>query len=345
MNRENLGAILLASIFAVLIWLWAEGENREERHTVVEVSFYSPAAAVDQYRLRMRDPATGELLARMRINVELQGPNLALQQAISTLEPLRIPFADPADGVEVKVDLREAIQGHRQFASAGITVLSAGPPVVTVRVDEIISVTVPIGLDEPGFEFESIVFRPDTVTVRMPGSIWLGTVQPELGRKFVFAQLDAQALRGMRPGEAKRLDRVPLRVDDRVAALIDGIDPSAVTIELTLANRQTERERVLPVKIVMLPRDESLYRVEIDEENEVVRDVVLSGDEAVMRRIESGETPVYALVDLTSDELERGITQKQAEWWLPPGVTARLKDRAAGDRPVISFIITPQQSE
>jgi hypothetical protein len=68
------------------------------------------------------------------------------------------------------------------------------------------------------------------------------------------------------------------------------------------------------VQLAGPPEDRDIYTVEIDPKQ--LRDVTVSADSDLIRRIESGEVPVVAFLHLSSREKEMQIESKRVSYFM-----------------------------
>lgn len=344
--REHIWTMVLALLLGSLVWLWAEGENRAKQPMVVDVEFVVPSGR-DRFLVRAVAPSDGGLLVpSINVRLELEGPNLGLSRVISRLAgtTLRVPVVDPGENRQRVIRLDRAIEELPTLREFGVTVASVDPLEVVVEIDEIVRRTVRIGVSVPGVEFDQIRITPDRVDVALPQDEWEWLLR-EVGDQFILLDLPPSRLRDLSPGETVTLRDIPLRVDDRLArrgSLSE--EMPRVTAELRIARRQVERAFPVPIKVNLPIRDIGRYAVTVLdlEAGDLLQNVLISGEETRIRQLENREIAVLAVINLTSEDLERGISSKRIEWWLPPGLTARMADEPA---PVVSLQITPRGPE
>lgn len=359
-SREHISTILVATLFSVLIWLWAEGENLESQVMNVTVRFEQRGS--ENFIVRARRPDDPEnLYQELSVRLDLEGPNLKLQRVLSSSEKQVIYIdvaAEPGQGQIIgdrDIDLVSAIQRLPIMTESGITVKTAFPTLATIKIDELVLTSIVINTDIPGFEFENIVVTPKQIDVLMPQDQWLH-VQRTVGSNFVLLDLPVEDIRSATPGTPTIFDDVGLIWDSQLLTeLGTGIetvtmDDITVKVELTVGSRVGEFTlATVPVRIGTPPRDEKNYIVElVNPQDEVIQDVIISGDQATIERLKDPNDTNYrvsAIISLSSDELEQGITSKRIDWVLPRGLSARMKDGLPDDRPVINIKITKLQQE
>ena len=334
--REHLITAGLAAVFAIMIWFWAEGENRDEANTAATVSFVD-ATGSDQFRIRMLDPNEPSRLYRQRImQVKLRGPNRRIRNITSPV--FQIALKDLKDGEQRTVNLTNALQNVSRVVDEGLTIDSVEPDSVTIVVDELETRNVPISRDLPGIMTEELAIMPESIDVTTTRSMW-EWIERELGGKFLFLDIDEDRLDALQPGDTFNRDDVRLRLSDAIEdrEMVE-FSPNPVEVKLTLDRKLGEVEESVPVKVGIPIRDTNRYEVTIDREFELINEVIISGDAAMLTKLQNREVKVFAMVNLSSDELEQGIARKRIEWMLPEGLSARMKN---GERPFVPITIKP----
>ncbi|MCL4209406.1 MAG: hypothetical protein HRU76_10545 [Phycisphaeraceae bacterium] len=344
--REHVWTLILALLLGSLVWLWAEGENRAKQPMVVDVEFVVPSGR-DRFLVRAVSPLDGGVLVHsISVRLELEGPNLGLSRVISRVAgtTLRVPVEDPGGNRQRVIRLDRAIEELPTLREFGVTVASVDPLEVAVEIDEIIRRTVRIGTSVPGVEFDQIQVTPDRLDIALPQDEWDWLLR-DVGDQFIMLDLPPSRLRDLAPGEMVTLRDIPLRMDDRLVRRGSlNVDLPRVTAELRIARRQVERAFPVPIKLNLPIRDIGRYNVTVLDldAGDLLQNVLITGDDTRIRQLENREIAVFAVINLTSEDLERGITSKRIEWWLPPGLTARMADEAA---PVVSLQISPRGPE
>jgi len=343
--REHLSTILFAGLIALLIWFWAEGENRVSDIVPAEVTFEAGAMS-DRFLVRAKGsddeaPFQEELAARL----EIEGPNVAVQRFRSGMPPLVVPIDNPRDGEQIEINLRQRLENHPFVIEHGINVLSVSPSVATIRVDELVTRQVKISPELPDVKVESISITPDQVQVSMTRTTWESIVRPAYGENFLRLDISESRLREIPPGEPTSLENVGVQVAEDLRQLSDEIRVGDVEVDvtLTLSGQLLEIAWQVPVKVSKPVTDELEYAVQVDPSYALLRDVIISGEAERIRPLEQREIRVFAILNLSSEDLERQITEKRVEWLLPEGLEAQMGE--AAEPPVIPIEITERPVE
>ncbi len=346
-NREHTWTVFFAVLFTLLIWLWAEGENRESGSATFLATF-AATSGNGEFRVRAGDPDDPSVfLQEIEIQMVVEGPSLALRRAAGRTQRLVIPIDDPVHGAVREIDLLDAVQDLPELADEGIIVTSVDPRRFTLRIDQIEIRRVPVSAAVPGMTgltIEEVSIEPAEVEIAMSRSDWEWALE-QFGRNLVYLDLDPEELRALEPGATLRRENVRVLLQPQVAQeQLVQFDPPPVSVALRVQRQLVEvADWPVPVKVSMPIRDEPNYDVIIDTEYELIPGVTLEGDAETIRKLRNNEIRVRAIIDLTSDELEQGITEKAVEWMLPPGLRVISTNGSGSDRPVIPFRIIKHQ--
>ena len=83
--------------------------------------------------------------------------------------------------------------------------------------------------------------------------------------------------------------------------------------------------RTVPVWTMLPPGELENFKVQLQEESRVLRDVKVSGPSELVGKIKDGSIPVIAYVRLSRDELVKAVGAESTatvRFDLPPGLTA-----------------------
>lgn len=316
----------LVALVTLLIWLFAEAES--VRTEVRTVSIEVRAA-----------PNSGKVVALTpgqnwsgTVQVKFEGSNSAIEGIRTLLQtPIVLVPGDglPMEAGENPVDLRQALGRRQNIRGEGVTVSEVTPAFVQVQVDDLVRVEVAVRVEAD----EAVVLESppeplrSTVTLLLPA-----LVRDALGESpEAIARLDARDVDGL--PEGVRQEKV-LRLDppEAVRGVVGvRLDPPQVTVGLTLRSRtETYEIPSVPVHIRLPAVEVNNWIVTIPADRQSLLDVSVSGPSELIERIrELGHTdpiPIVAVVILTPDDLEHGITSKEAVFNTLPGL---LKFEAA----------------
>lgn len=317
---ERLKSFLTVSIITVTVWLFAEAESLSKHSAITRVQFIAGEGANRTVR-----PAEG---FGGSVTADIEGSRAALEKAREILSNgLRLELGKPgvpfSDGTHT-VNLLEALKAYEPLTIAGVQVVSVTPQNVVIRVVELETRQVPVDAELPGVQIVGQVkVAPETVAVRLPRSEWEAMTSP----LRLTARLTEEQIRQLpSSGVAREQARV---IAPASAAGVDGFSGGAptVSLEFTVKNRNATAQLVaVPVQVVMPPIEAGKWLVEVNAQDQFLSADV-SGPSEVIERLQASGNPVIAVVALSSDDLEKGITSKDVSFaQLRSGVLSALPD-------------------
>jgi hypothetical protein len=336
---RNLGAIVITTIVAILVWVFAESESLRSREATVEVAFVVDAQS-DRVVTAGPNPGwTG------RVALTLTGPAGALERVERRLrEGVRLSPGMPGVPTEVgtrTVNLREALRGLPFVRESGVTVSRADPSEVVVEVDQIRQVEARVVIDVGDAELDGVPEAiPPAVVLRGPARA-LDRIASAGREPAVTARVEPGALRNLVPGRRETLARVPLRLPPELEGVPGSrAEPGSAEVQLTLRSRIAQVELpAVPVGVWLSASEMARFEVVIHPEDQFIRNVRVSGPSDLIAQVRSGELKVSATVMLGFEELERGIGSKDAVFNLLPSPL-----RVEADSRLVRFTIRRRES-
>lgn len=315
----------------VLIWVWAAGQTRDQQSMYARVRFVAP------------DPSgwTIEPVERA-VTLKVEGSALSIQSIASLVKlPIDIPIkAEPGDQ---QCDLVEILSGQTEISRTGIDITAVEPPVAEISVDRIELVPVPIKVTNLSTVQTDgdIKVEPAEAMVAMPS---------RLHRREPSLVVNATLPDGMNlepgPKTAVATLRLPETLRTGGAKIISPVEKTAQVSFTVRSLTGSIRLDQVNVQIAGPPEDYNTYSVDVVDET--LRQVTVSGDHELIRRIEKDEVKVFAMVHLTSEDKDRRVDSKPATFIAvtPEGTIVTLKGSVGGatDPPVIHLRITPRAS-
>jgi hypothetical protein len=320
---SNAKTAALAALVAVVVWFFAEGESVSSRTVVTSVTF--PSGPVGDLLVRP-DP---NFKGTVRVTLEGTTRTMDLAAAIVSQE---INLKPGSPGVpdtlgQQSVDLKEAISSLSRLRGLGSTLVQVEPRNVVVNVVRLVMKEVPVRVElvsDIPLDVEPTC-TPATVKMRVPA----GSVDRIPEGAAAVAVVSGSELRrivsrmGRGGGEVQEVQGIVRPPDEAMGVESIVIDPEKVTVSLRLKRRvETLKMPTVPVWIG-LPSTEDAGKWTIEVQDKVVTDVTLTGPAEEIERIRSGQVAVRAMVELSAEDLAKGITSKPATFpGLPQGVTA-----------------------
>ena len=300
--RSQLPTLLIVTVVAVLIWLWAAGETRETDERTFRVQF---TTLMPTEHLVQPD--------EMTLAVEIEGSRSALRSAQAMGSPIVLTL-DAGLG-DHGVDLARLLNDHPGLRDARISVISTDPPTQELTIYELASATARVEEPDLGrLQIEgAAVIEPPQVTVQLPLRL-----KRRLGPDItVRALLDPTQLAQLTPGEPARLT-ARLQLPESLASQTSvSLTPTTVTVSFTV--RSNIKETTLPTVPVHISgpwKDHDEYVVEVTEADRFLENVTVTADAALIDRIEAGDVKVFAFVHISSTEKEQGIDAKPVTYFL-----------------------------
>jgi len=319
------GVVVLVTL---LVWAFAENESLRSQTLPVSVRLVS---SPDRLVTPPEDDAAGPgWSSPVSLTIEGSASSIdAFRQAAA--RGLELTFGEempPIDG-EGSVDLAVAFARHEAVRASGVTIATADPPALRVRVDRLIDVELPIVVlvDEAELAGPPTPARA-TASLRLPERR-----AGELGENAVVtARLGESALSTLEPGRVELVRGVRLAPPEAVAGA-PGVQITPPTTDVTIALRSRIASLTLsttPVHVRLPAAELGRWDIRVAGDT-VLRDVTVSGPSELIDRIRSGQLPVVAVVSLTFEDLERGIESKAASFSaLPTPLVFRVEDDQVG---------------
>lgn len=328
--RSKLWNYVTVTGIAVIIWFWAAGATRESQEVFAQVIF----APGDTSANWIVDPP------KQTVQLTIEGSNWALQKADTLLNsPLMIRIA-PRSGPAM-VDLQRELSLDQSLRDTGVRVTSSDPRVLEIYTDRRERFTLPVRANLGAVQsLGEIEVEPAEVSVIMPGLAKAQLPQQAAAE----AAVRPEQLAGLAPGVRHTLT-VPITVPD--ARNVDGlvIDPTSARVTFMLRARTASVPlETVRVQVAGPRQDFDEYAVSFDD---TLRDVTVTGDADLIRRISAGELRVIAMLHLTANDKELAISRKRLSCFLvlsPDGSIAPIEGRVAGklELPEIELQITPR---
>jgi hypothetical protein len=299
--RNRLGTYLIVTAGALLIWLWAASETREQSTLFVRVRF----AVSGEGRWQIDQPQVG-------VTVKVEGSVRAIGNADAASRQ-GVTVVLPAEPGPVTVDLIERLRLAEIIRAAGVTLLSAEPAAVDVTVDRMVPIRAAVRHELPPLTQTEgpVEIDPPTATV------WAPTLQtariPET--LVVSAPVDQDALEQLEPGVRSTV-RTRLQLPESIPFASElVVEPLTAAITLTVRSRvrRTTRESV---RVQLAGPHEDFLEYDIRLTPSVLHNVTIEADSETIRQINAGEATVVAMLHLSNREKEQSIAEKAVAYFL-----------------------------
>ncbi|MEM7756021.1 MAG: hypothetical protein AAF297_10340 [Planctomycetota bacterium] len=323
LTLRTLGVVTLVTL---LTWLLAESQTLQRRTVSVPVMF---DAGGDQRVLRVTDEAAWDGV----VELTLGGAAANLDTVRRTVREGVVLAVGDELGSETgvrQIDLRAALSADAAFERAGVSIGEVTPERVELEIRSVEEVLVPVSVELPGdSQAEVTVVDPAAVLVRGPSTVVSGVGES------VVVRVPAGVVSGLLPGQSA--ERVGLGVVVGGEFGAEGawglrVVPERVSVSVTVKSRvATAVLASVPVHLQLAPSEVDRWVIEVSPEDRDIRDVRVTGPAALVEQVAGGSIPLKAVVSLSFEELERGITVKDATLPVLPGdVRVEADDLSVG---------------
>jgi hypothetical protein len=306
--------ILLVALVTALVWFFAESKTlRRSRATaVVSVAGAHHGEAPPARILTLADPRQP---TEFPVALTLEGPSGVMEEAerasqrVVILTPGTLDI--PEKPGEYTLRLADVLAQSPALRERGVRVLAAEPPELRVSIDDAASAPALVEvIGEDGTRFPSAAANVGTVRVSLPRS-HADKLTGTLVARAVLSKKDVERLV---PGRPETVTGVPVLPPDGLQGIPGAcVSPGRVDVAVTLRARTTEHTlRSVPVHVRLAPDELSRWDVTIPEEDRALLDVKVSGPADLVQQIKDRTLPVVAVVPLSFEDLERGISSKDA---------------------------------
>lgn len=315
---NHLKTILIVTGVSLLIWLYAEAETLSTIEIPVEVQIAAPRDSQ-----RIVDVTDEDFLAGSRkVTITLRGAAAAVTRLEQSLgRGIRVELSpDELDDApaQLDLDLRDAIRRSLSVRDQSPLIQKCSPANVKVATDVLITKELPVKIESPWGETDGVPeASPATVRITAPGKI-AEAFAPDAA---VIARIDEPTWNQLLPGKRETIRGVRLTAPNGAGWTIGTgqnarVTASPPTVDLTL----TVRSRIstarladpVPVHVRIAPGELDGWKIEIPERDRVLTDVTVSGPADLVRQVTDKAITLRAYVSLSFEELERGITSKEA---------------------------------
>jgi hypothetical protein len=252
----------------------------------------------------------------------VDGSPLAISKASNLLRAGEgIDLQIPGQAGTQEIDLKTRLEQHAEIEETGVRIRSVEPVrILNVTLNEIVSMVVPV---QPVFP---IGVQPDGETTVEPKTVTIDLLRQDLpagsAELYVEAVVEHDDLRGKKTGDEHHVEAMlrgpaSLGLTDKIMKT----DPDRVELSFHLRNITLDSVRV---QLAGPPEDFAEYRITL--EPAVLLNVTISGEDEVLRKIESGEANVVAMVHLSNRDKEQAIRTKAVAYFV-----ALASESARGD--------------
>ena len=342
---QKIQNFFFVTVIAVLVWFYAENENRKEHREPLSIQF----VAAPGQELLISPEQAGSVTAQFKCTTGQYELFRRAQKAGIALEVRDDP--NRRDRTQPLI-LRDLLNTFPPLVAAGITIRETDPATVPVRVERLVDKSMPVRVPAVtgDLQFASAP-TVDTVSVlvRMPES-----VASNISDLSLDAALDARSLVGVEENVQRTLT-VPLSLGptfwSRFEQALGSSAPRTCvvikqpTAKVTLTIRKQSQSLTLSIVQILLtapPSEVARFAVTLDPDQPVLANVTVIGPAEVIERIgrKDKAARVWAQLSLSTEDLEqaadKGSRTAPLELVAPAGV------RTEAPLPSARFTVTRQ---
>lgn len=299
-SSSQIREYIMVTFVALLVWLYAEGENIKTYEILVPIQFV---------------PATGQNLLINPQKID-ETPHLTIKCSSSQKTQLDQLF----DGTTLSIPLTEnpnVPDGKQQillkplftslpaFAKLSVNITEVTPSQVTVDVKTLKTMELKIAeMIEGDSQLQDVVIEPPVATLHFPKDF-----QKNLSDSDTIKARLNQLLENLEPNQSHTLESVPLFAPQTLGTVDVRIDPPTAKVTFTLT-RQTKATTLssIAVRFVMPAASASQYDVQlINDEDKLIRAVKITGPNDLIDQITKREIKIWADLKLEADDLAKGV--------------------------------------
>ncbi|MCA9298597.1 MAG: hypothetical protein KDA28_05995 [Phycisphaerales bacterium] len=292
---SRLRTYLLVTVFAALIWVFAEGESLQTKNITLDVELVAPGETTilitdmpASVELQLRgSTVTLDLLKKNRLGTDLQ----------LVVGEFELPREEGMHVIPSSTVFREAL-GLREY---GVTLEQVQPESIRYELVRLVPLQARVEvLDPDGRSLEA----SEVVTLQVPTELAPGLTEPV----ELEARLTAAMMRTLTSGRPQLVRSVPVELPPSMRDTHARVVPP--TISPTVLVRSPESEAVIPsvpIWVEMSPVDMATYDVALDPPA-IVENVTVRGPSTLVERITSADAiapiKVRAVIRLDYETLE-----------------------------------------
>ncbi len=317
---QEIQTLAIAAMFAVLMWVYAEGETINIHTLRLDVQLIAPPG-----QSLVIEPQT---IRQVSLTVRAATSQWAQIQELER-KAFALEVADDPGQQQQAVALRERLRTDARITGLGGTVVDVQGDDPQVYVERLETLSLPVTVAPGALELTGQTrVSPETAAVTAPAS-----ALEQLRDVVLQASLAGVSDQSL-PENVAVTREVPLLLPPTLTIPHTTITPSRATVTFAVLKRmEAATLKLVPIWVVLPPSETARFSVDLSDENRFLRDLTISGPRDVVASIKAGEVNVWAALRLSADELERGVGSKALELTLPPGVTL------SGPSPVVPFTI------
>ncbi len=322
-NLNKFRTLGVVVVLSGLVWVLAESQTLRSESLTLGVTIKGEADGASLVRI-----SDGTWTGQIELTIEGSAALVSdardrLGGRVELVVGRELP-SEPGDHV---VMLQDALRLTQALLDSGVSIAEVRPETVPISIARAAEIEAPVIVRAPLGRLEGAPrAEPPVVRIRGPKD---AIDALNNGAFEVVAQIGEDALDGLLPGVPEVLQDIRLEMPEslrRTWGVTLVPDAADVTVMVRTRTRTHTIPR-LPVQVVLPPPELGRWRITLAAEDTDLFDVTIAGPSEGVEQVISGASRPMAVLSLSFDELERGITSKRAQIvLLPQGVTARVED-------------------
>ncbi|MCB9845903.1 MAG: hypothetical protein H6811_07970 [Phycisphaeraceae bacterium] len=308
---EHVKTLIMVLGVTLLVWIFAEGESlsTQSLQAVVRLDSGNTAIALS---VDPSDSWQGPVEFRVAGSI---GEIEELRRVIRGMDSLTLDTRQVGE-VSGVIRLAEALRRHPVFAQSGATITHVEPPTVSIVVDALHLVDVPVVAEVSGGQVAgSVEVSPPTVRLRLPVRI---SLDPDAR---LIARVPQSALADLRPGARTTIPGVLVEIPSALRNVPGvGLETGVVDVSFTLQTRtSTQAFSSIPFYFSVPSLAFNTFDVEMADGSLFLNQVTLTGPTDLISQIgPSKRYQITAEVALSPGEMETATGTSEAWVEMPP---------------------------
>tara|TARA_B100000683_G_C12463184_1_gene544916 strand:+ start:62 stop:1078 length:1017 start_codon:yes stop_codon:yes gene_type:complete len=292
---------ITVTLVAVLVWLYAEGENIKTYEMDVPIQF---VAATGQNLLI----SPSRLEKNPRVTIQCSSAQHVQLEQLFDGSPIPVPLSEDPNAPEgnQQLLLKQLFTSLPIFSKLSVNITEVKPAQVMVNVKSLQTIDLKITeLTEGDTQLQDVVIEPSNATLHLPKDMLTNITENDT----ILARLNKQVLDRLALNQSHTIDGVQLIAPAAVRTEYVRIDPPTAKVTFTLT-RQTKTAIIssVAVRLVLPAASMSQYDVSLlNDEDKLIRSVKLTGPNDLIDAIEQRKIKIWADLKLEADDLAKGV--------------------------------------
>lgn len=292
---RNIEDYVIVTVITLLIWLYAESRTLEP---------YDPGRLALELRTPSEDMVVSDASATA-VHVQFTGAKSAISRLQARLSgKLRVTLP-PLEPGKQTLPLQDLLPKSEQLGDASVNIASIDPPTLTLtltrrvpRYGELIWKPEGVRLQD-GFKAE-----PSKVRITLPEDK-LSDVM--IDGKVVLELRSREDIQSFQPNKERKVQADVLLPPSLANNPNVRVEPAEVTLSFIIEKKEERyTPPSVPVFITWPPGEPKSFTVELNEEDQLLKDVKVTGPADLVAQVRSGTIPIRAQVVFDHDALVKG---------------------------------------